>query len=343
MVEAFQSSQLLLISAALITACLSKLANPGTRPRTIHGVTASPPVLAVRDSRPIAVGLALTEGALGVALLVTPHPSVRVVTIMGFASATWVVSELRTHRPEDGCGCFGALSAGRIGMRCVVRTALFTGAAIIALGVPYTGIDVLRASLGWGGVVLAAEILMFVALSPEADGLLGRLRSSAPCELRTAPLSETYRMLRASDAWREHENLLAGREPVDVWRELCWRFVAYEGRVAGREVEIVFAVSMEERHPVVRGAVLANPDRDGSAGATVAGSTLSSAAGGEHDRTGEGCQGRVPRGSGDEEPGPDGDGGEGDTGEDTGLSRLAVAPVRNQTAQRSARVSERSR
>jgi hypothetical protein len=339
MVETFQSSQLLLISAALITACLSKLANPDTRPRTVHGARVSPPTLVLRDSRPVAIGLALSEGALGVALLVTPHPSVRVLTIMGFASATWVVSELRTLRPEDGCGCFGALSAGRIGRRCVVRTALFTGAAIIALGVPHTGIDALRASLGWGGVVLAVEILMFVALSPEADGLLGRLRSSTPCEVRTAPLSETFHALWASDAWREHKDHIVGREPIDVWRELCWRLLAYRGRVAGRDAEIVFAVSMEERHPVVRSAVLADHDRGGSAGAPDAERTrtsrpqrpaegISSAAGDEHDRTGEGSRDRVPCGGRDEATDPDGDGGEDATGRDSGPSDLAVVPVR---------------
>lgn len=337
MVEAFQSSQLLLISVALITACLSKLANPGTRPRTVHGATASPPALVVRDSRPVAIGLALSEGALGVALLVTPHPSVRILTIMGFASATWVVSELRTHRPDEGCGCFGALSVGRIGMRCVLRTALFTGAAITALGVPHTGIDALRASLGWGGVVLAAEILMFIALSPETDGLLGRLRSSTPCELRTAPLSETYHVLWASDAWREHEDHVVSREPIDVWRELCWRLLAYRGRVADRDVEIVFAVSLEERRPVVRSAVLADHDRTGSAGGLDAKSTLSprtsaegisSTAGGEHDRTGEGSRDLVPHGGRDEATDPDGDGGEDATGQDTGPSDLAVVPVR---------------
>jgi hypothetical protein len=264
-IETFQGTQLLLVSAALITACLSKLASPDSRPRTVYGDTAPTPAFVVRDSRAMAVGLALSEGALGVALLVTSHPSVRVVTIMGFTSATWVVSELRTHRPEDGCGCFGALSAGRIGLRCVTRTALFTAAAIVTLSVPHTGIDVLRASLGWGGVMLVAEILIFIALSPEINVLLSRLRSPVPCELRTAPLSDTHDVLQASNAWQEHEDLLVSRTPIDVWRELCWRLLAYQGRVAGQEVEIVFAVSMNERHPIVLSAILGTTDPEGSA------------------------------------------------------------------------------
>ncbi|MBC6457107.1 MauE/DoxX family redox-associated membrane protein [Actinomadura sp. HBU206391] len=334
MIEALQHSQLLLVSAALITACLTKLANPDLRTPVAYGDPAPSPAFVVRDSRPMAIGLALSEGALGVALLVTPHPSVRVLTVLGFASATWVVSELRTYRPEDGCGCFGALSAGRIGIRCVARTALFTAAAIVALGVPHTGIDVLRTSLGWVGIMLTAEILLFIAVSPEADVLLDRLRSRVPCELRTAPLSETYDILRASTAWREHEDLLVSRTPVDVWRELCWRLFAYQGRVAGQDVEIVFAVSMEEHHPAVRSAILEGVGSEISAPAaeqtSAAGRPIapsSTAADQQDDTAGKGLQGHVPHGGGDGDTDPGGDGGRADAGGDTGPGSVPAVPA----------------
>jgi hypothetical protein len=255
-IEVFAGSQVLVLSGVLIAACLSKLAIresfAAADPEGPGGSTA----VALRDSRPLTVGLALAEGALGVALLVTAHPSVRLAAIMGFASATWVVSELRTHRPEGGCGCFGALSTHRVGARAVVRAALFTGAATATLGFPGTGLDAFREKTILMGIMLLAEVVLIVALSPEIDVLLGRLRTPVPCELRTASLSETHDALRAHHLWREHQDMLTSTTPIDVWRELCWRLLAYPGRLNGEEVEIVFAVSLEERRPVVRTAVL---------------------------------------------------------------------------------------
>lgn len=265
MVQTFQGTQVLLLSVVLITSCLSKLTireplAPREHDAVGHdavGHNAAGLAVTLRDNRTLAVGLAVAEGALGVALLVTSHPSVRVVTVLGFASATWVVGELRAKRPEGGCGCFGSLSTSRVGFRGLLRVALFTGAAIITLGVDHTGLDVLRAGLGWAGLVLAVEVTVFLALSPELGVLLTHCRrATVPCELRTGTLSETFARLHTSAAWRRHEAELTAGDPMDVWRELCWRFLAYPARVDGREVEIVFAVSMDERHPVVRSAVV---------------------------------------------------------------------------------------
>lgn len=271
MIEAFEGSQVLLLSAVLIAACLSKLTireplvlnaarEPG--PPTAHDAprgVPDPAAVTLRDSPALTVGLAIAEGSLGVALMITSHPCVRLVTIMGFASATWVVSELRTRRPEGGCGCFGALSTGRVEFRSVARAGLFTGCAIIMIGVPRTGLDVLRSSLGWVGVVLVVEFTVFLSLSPEIGVLLTRRRSSVPCELRTGPLTQTYERLHASEVWREHSAVLTSTTPVDVWRELCWRLLAYPGRVDGRDVEIVFAVSMARRRPEIRSSVVDLP------------------------------------------------------------------------------------
>lgn len=260
MVETFQGTQVLLLSVVLITSCLSKLAirEPlAPREHDAAGHDAAGIAVTLRDNRPMTVGLAVAEGALGVALLVTSHPSVRVVTVLGFASATWVVGELRARRPEGGCGCFGSLSTSRVGFRGFVRAALFTGSAIVTLGVHYTGLDVLRAGLGWAGLVLAVEVTVFLALSPELGVLLDHCRrATVPCELRTGALSETLARLHASAAWRRHEAELTVSDPMDVWRELCWRLLAYPARVDGREVEVIFAVSMDERHPAVRSAVI---------------------------------------------------------------------------------------
>ena len=46
-----------------------------------------------------------------------------------------------------------------------------------------------------------------------------------------------------------------------MWREGCWRFAAYPGLVAGRRVDVVFAVSLEEQPASVRVGLL---DSDGA-------------------------------------------------------------------------------
>jgi len=255
MVTAFQNTQVLLLAAVLLAACTAKLVfreRTADAPDHVHGVPVPAGLArltAVRRSRGMTVGLGLGEGVLGLALLVTSHLSVRLATTVAFAAATWVVGELRVHRPDAGCGCFGGLSGKKVGRRSVLRAVLFTCAAVASLGAPLTGVDVLRDVEVQVGLVFAVEVALFAALSPELAELLERHRSpaEAPCERRHSPMAETYATLYESAAWAAHENAIASAAPLDVWREGCRRFVAFAARVDGRDVEIVFAVSTAER------------------------------------------------------------------------------------------------
>ncbi|MFA1549717.1 MauE/DoxX family redox-associated membrane protein [Actinomadura chokoriensis] len=260
----FQNTQVLLLAAVLLAACLAKLIvrEPADATDRVHGVPVPAGlarVTAVRRSRGLTVGLGLGEGVLGLALLVTSHLSVRLATTVAFAAATWVVGELRVRRPDAGCGCFGGLSGRKVGRRSVLRAVLFTGAALASLGAPLAGVDVLRDVQVQVGLVFAVEVALFAALSPELAELAGRRRRPAdpPCERRRSPMSETFATLHRSEAWARHENAVVSAAPLDVWREGCWRFVAYAGRVDDRDVEIVFAVSTAERARAVRSAVVA--------------------------------------------------------------------------------------
>jgi hypothetical protein len=258
MLEVLRESQLPLLAGVLLAAGMSKLVLRGPDPPTdAHALDL------LRHHRGLTVVVALVEWALGVALLVTPHPSVRVATSIWFAAATWIVGELRARRPEAGCGCFGVLSTTRVGIRAVVRSMLLTGAAIATMGVPVPGAEVLRLSLGWRGVTLAMEVAVLAALSPELGTLLARRRVHVPCELRMIPLRETYATLHASGAWKEYLPVITGAEPVEVWRELCWRFLVYAGHSDRQNVEVVFAVSLEAaRHPAVRATILGPGESD---------------------------------------------------------------------------------
>ncbi|MES9604855.1 MauE/DoxX family redox-associated membrane protein [Actinomadura sp. NPDC000929] len=269
MVTAIQNTQVLLLASVLLVACLAKLTireRAAGAPDHVHGVPVPARLArlsALRRSRGMTVGLGIGEGLLGLALLVTSHLSVRLATTVAFAAATWVVGELRVHRPDAGCGCFGALSAKKVDRRSVLRAMLFTCAAVVSLGAPHAGVDVLLDVPAQVGLMFAVEVALFVALSPELAELAGRHRlprAAVPCERRRSPMPETYARLYESPAWAEHENAIRSAVPLDVWREGCWRFVAFPGRLSERDVEIVFAVSTSERDRAVRSAVVAPAD-----------------------------------------------------------------------------------
>ncbi|MGP4023185.1 MauE/DoxX family redox-associated membrane protein [Actinomadura sp. 3N407] len=270
MVTAFQNTQVLLLAAVLLAACLAKLTvreEAADAPDRVHGVPVPAGLArlsALRGSRGMTVGLGIGEGVLGLSLLVTSHLSVRLATTVAFAAATWVVGELRVSRPDAGCGCFGGLSGKRVGRRSVLRAVLFTGAAIASMGAPLAGLDVLRDVQVQVALVLAAEVALFAALSPELSALFGRRclphgrgRPVMPCERRRSPIGETYATLHDSAAWVEHENVIASAVPLDVWREGCWRFVVFPARVDDQDMEVVFAVSTAERDRSVRSALVA--------------------------------------------------------------------------------------
>ena len=70
--------------------------------------------------------------------------------------------------------------------------------------------------------------------------------------MRRVPVSRTLAALHGSAPWRHYRDYLLATDPVDVWREGCWRYVVFPGTVDGRRVEVVFAVYLESRRPPVR-------------------------------------------------------------------------------------------
>ncbi|MCD0452546.1 hypothetical protein LO762_25660 [Actinocorallia sp. API 0066] len=211
-------AQLLVLVVVFLLACWGKLHAPKNR---------------------AAVGYALAEGTLALLLLVSDTLVARLAAAGMLCAATWVLTELRATRPDEGCGCFGRLSRIRIGRRTVARTALLAGVAIAACWAPVSGLAVLADGPGLAEAVFLAELAFLVAVSPESTALVHR--AAVPCERRVVPLADTLRVLRGSAAWRTFGVGLG--EPVETWRELCWRFVVY--RVPGGEV--VFAVSLADR------------------------------------------------------------------------------------------------
>jgi hypothetical protein len=202
-------------------------------------------------ARPNATGV-LTP-ATGV---LTPATVVRLGAGLLFLIATSALIELRTVRPDVGCGCFGDFSTAPVSRRTIARSAFLTVAILSticlpAIKLPHTG----RAGLELIAIG-CAELALIGCLSPEVGEALVRLGYSEPCELRAVPSPRTLAALRRSKHWRRYSRLIASDVPTDVWRELCWRYVVYPSSYEERPADLVFAVSLQHRRPIVHAALV---------------------------------------------------------------------------------------
>ncbi|NUP01185.1 MAG: hypothetical protein HOW71_39755 [Nonomuraea sp.] len=197
------------------------------------------------------------ELVLAGGLLVTTAPIFRWGTLCFFALSTYVLVELRRRRPDAGCGCFGEVSSAPVGVRSIGRTVVLTGMSALSLAAPAPG----WVALTHPSWLTAAGVALLVLLSPEIEELVDRVRFRAPCEQRPGPPEQVMlARLRSSGPWRAHQEALTSAEPYDSWRELCWRFFAFTGR---DHDDVVFAVYLSGRRPVVRVAVV-DADDSGS-------------------------------------------------------------------------------
>jgi hypothetical protein len=218
----------------------------------------------LRLRRPLAMAMCATELTLGAGLILTagklgaglPATVVRAGVSLLFLIAVGALIELRERRPDAGCGCFGELSSTPVGNRTIVRSAVLAVAAIATVGQPPLHMPSSGPLATVWIVTLIAEVLLLAALSPELAEAMTRLGYSEPCEVRRISVDRTLAGLTASAPWRRYAGLVDGRPPADIWREGCWRYLAYAGESGGRPVELVFAVSLRSRRPQVRVAVL---------------------------------------------------------------------------------------
>jgi hypothetical protein len=258
MLTALGQAQIPLLAAMLLGGCTAKFAQ-ALRRRSVD-VGLGPTALFPLRLRPwAACGLCTVELGMGIALIVTAGPigagvpaqTVRIGTCLLFVVATLALGELRSIRPDIGCGCFGEFSSAPITGRTLARSTLLAIAALGSVKVrqikPPKDIGALAPTL----IFLVVELGIIAALSPEVRDLLVRIGYSEPCELRMPTPGHTLHALRRSSQWRRHLALLADDEPVDVWRELCWRYLAFPSRYNGKNAELVFAVYLENRRPVV--------------------------------------------------------------------------------------------
>jgi hypothetical protein len=218
----------------------------------------------MRLRRPVALAMCALELGLGVGLILTagqigrgaPATCVRLGTGLLFLVAACSLLELRAARPDVGCGCFGDFSHAPVNWRTLTRSALLSLAALATIGLgPVQQPHTKGSAVGLLGL-LAAELALIAALSPELGEALVRLGYSEPCELRVMPADRTLTALRRSKQWRRHAGLITADVPADVWRELCWRYLVFPARYGDREAEIVFAVFLRQRRPQIHTALV---------------------------------------------------------------------------------------
>jgi hypothetical protein len=252
--------QIPLLAALLIGGCAAKVRQAfGARQES--GPTALFPLWL---RRPAVIALCATELVLGVALLLTagragagvPAFAVRAATALLFGTAAAALNELRTRKPDAGCGCFGDLSRTPVSWRVIARAALLCAAAVASIDVAPLRMPDSSPQAWLTLAAAAAEFAVLAALSPEIGQVMTRLSHAEPCELREVPVGRTLSTLYASAPWRRCQRFLVAAAPVDVWREGCWRFVVFPGVLASRRVEVVFAVHLAGRGVPVRVGML---------------------------------------------------------------------------------------
>ena len=255
--------QIPLLATMLLGGCLMKAVR-AVQTRSMAAGLGPTALFPLKLRTPAAIATCLTEFGLGVGLILTvgqewhgmPAELVRLGTGLLFLVATCALIEIRNQRPDMGCGCFGEFSRAPITGRTVARSSLLASAAVGTIKLRPIQLPATGQSIGLLAGMLLAELAVFALLSPEIKDVLVRIGYSAPCELRVVSSEQTLVALKRSTQWRKHATLISDHSPSDIWRELCWRYVAFPSEHDGRTADLVFAVRLEHRRPVVLSALV---------------------------------------------------------------------------------------
>ena len=263
--QVIREVQIPLVAVMLLGACVTKLLRM-RRTGSLDSGLGPPALFPMNLRRSVALTMCVVECGLGLGLIVTAGDTkvtgglaaatvVRIGAGLLFAVATSALIELRTVRPDLGCGCFGDFSTAPVSGRAIARSAFLAAAILSTIDLravpPRTGAAGLELL-----AIVCAELVLIGFLSPEVGEGLIRLGYSEPCELRTVPSARTLAALRRSKQWRRYSGLIASEVPADVWRELCWRYVVYPSSYEARPADLVFAVFLQHRRPIVHAALV---------------------------------------------------------------------------------------
>lgn len=263
MLTLFGDLQIPLLAAMLLSGCFTK-ATKVVKARSVFAGLGPTALFPLRLRTPAAIAMCATEFALGTGLIATcgefgrgtPATLFRLGGGLLFLVAALALIELRSMRPDVGCGCFGEFSQTPVTGRTIIRSVLLGACSASSIKLRPIRPPVPTGHLPVVLLLFAAELAIFALLSPEVRDLLVRIGYSAPCELRVVSPEQSLAALHRSAQWRKHSKLVAVNQPSDIWRELCWRYITYPSQHAGKEAELVFAVRLESRRPVILSALV---------------------------------------------------------------------------------------
>jgi hypothetical protein len=244
--NALREVQIPLVAAMLLGACCAK-AGRAVRTGSMTEGLGPTTLFPTRLRRPLAMTMCAIECGLGIGLIVTagrigagaPATCVRLGAGLLFLVATSALIELRAQ----------------VSGRTMARAAFLAVAALSTIDLPPIAPPHRVAAVRLLAL-LAVEIVLVGALSPEVGESLIRLGYSEPCELRDVPATRTLALLRRSKQWRRYSGLITSDVPADVWRELCWRYVVYPATYEARDADLVFAIFLRHRRPAVHAAIV---------------------------------------------------------------------------------------
>ncbi len=261
--NAVREVQIFLIAALLYGACATKLMRATRAGSTEEGLGPTA-LFPTRMRMPLVMVMCAIEFGLASGLIVTagrlghgaPATCIRLAAGLMFLVATSALIELRAAMPGVGCGCFGDFSTAPVSRRTLARSVLLSVAALSTIGLPPVTEPRSSAHLAQLLAILAVELIVLGALSPELGEGLIRLGYSEPCELRAMSADRTLAALRRSKAWRRQSGVITTSEPTDIWRELCWCYVVFPASYQDRPSEIVFAIFLAQRRPTIHAALV---------------------------------------------------------------------------------------
>src|SRR5215472_576229 len=203
--QVIREVQIPLVAVMLLAGCLTKVRQM-RRTGSLDASVGPTALFPLSMRRPLAIAMCVAEAVLGLGLIVTAGgtratggPATSTIARIGagllFLIATSTLIELRTVRPDVGCGCFGEFSTAPVSGRTIARSALFAVAILSTIGlqaikVPHTGTAGLELL-----AIVCAELVLLGFLSPEVGEGLIRLGYSEPCELRVVPSARTLAAL----------------------------------------------------------------------------------------------------------------------------------------------------
>jgi hypothetical protein len=260
---AIREVQIPLIAVLMLSACCAKVLR-ALRTWPVADSLGPTALFPLRLRRPLALMFCAVEGGLGTGMIATagrtgegaPANCIRLGAGLLFLVATSALIELRSVRPDVGCGCFGDFSTAPVSARTLARSAFLSAAALSTIGlrpalIQRTGTDAARLL-----VIMLVELAVLAALSPELGEGLIRLGYSEPCELRALPAERSLAALRRSKQWRRYSGFTTVDAPSDVWRELCWRYVVFPAQYGDRRTELIFAIFLQHRRPAIHVAMV---------------------------------------------------------------------------------------